>query len=404
MWIAGRQTAREPHRFRRRPNAGRGAATTLNDVVAPRLDDVPAALRAVGWNARVAALVEEAGAEVPIVDAGIGRVARVDQVSCLVATVDGERRATMHPLPAIGDWVLFDPAVHGPETIDDPGRPAHVLTAILPRWSELARGRGRDGLDRQVLAVNVDLVLVVVGLDRGVRARRLEREVLLAWDSGAIPIVVLTKADLHKKPERAVRQAAEVVPEVEIVLVNSKAGLGLDRVAELVRDHTAVFLGESGAGKSTLVNALIGVEKVATGEVRESDNKGKHTTTARHLFAVPTGGVIIDTPGVRALGLGSGEGFSNAYADIQRLAVDCRFRNCNHRSEPGCVVIEAIADGTLDPRRLAGFHRLGDELDRLGELADNRSGDPGGRPELSAEQHAEDHEREPPRRRKPRPA
>jgi len=335
---------------------------------------------------------------------GIGRVSRVDQVSCLVATADGERRATMHPLPAIGDWVLFDPTVHGPETIDDPGRPAHVLTSILPRWSELARGRGRDGLDRQVLAVNVDLVLVVVGLDRGVRARRLEREVLLAWDSGAIPIVVLTKTDLHKKPERARRQAEEVVPEVEIVLANTKAGIGVDHIAELVRGHTAVFLGESGAGKSTLVNALIGTEKVATGEVRESDHKGKHTTTARHLFAVPTGGVIIDTPGVRALGLATGEGFSNAYADIERLAAGCRFRNCHHVSEPGCVVVEAAADGTLDPRRLAGYHRLSDELDRLGELADSRGSEAGGRPELSDEQHAEDHEREPPRRRKPRPA
>ena len=210
-------------------------ATTLAEVVAPRLDDVPAALRAVGWNARVEALVADAGIDGATVSSGgIGRVSRVDQVSCLVATADGERRATMHPLPAIGDWVLFDPTVHGPETIDDPGRPAHVLTSILPRWSELARGRGRDGLDRQVLAVNVDLVLVVVGLDRGVRARRLEREVLLAWDSGAIPIVVLTKTDLHKKPERARRQAEEVVPEVEIVLANTKAGIGVPHIACLL--------------------------------------------------------------------------------------------------------------------------------------------------------------------------
>lgn len=398
MWLHHRKAVVGPHRLRR------VAANYARLVPAPPSDRVPDALVAVGWNARVAALVDEARAGGDTSAEGIGRVSRVDQVSCLVATTTGERRATMHPLPAIGDWVLFDPSVQGPETIDDPDQPALVLTTILPRWSELARGRGRDGLDRQVLAVNVDLVLVVVGLDRGVRARRLEREVLLAWDSGAIPIVVLTKSDLHRKPQRAVRQAEEVVPEVEIVLANTKAGIGVDRIASLVRGHTAVFLGESGAGKSTLVNALVGVEKVATGEVRESDSKGKHTTTARHLFAVPTGGVIIDTPGVRALGLGSGDGFANAYADIERLAVDCRFRNCNHRGEPGCVVVLAIEDGSLDPRRLAGFHRLGDELDRLGDLADNRSGDPGGRPELSAEQHDEDHEREPPRRRKPRPA
>ena len=319
----------------------------------------------VGWSPRVAAMVASASPAGVGAGAGdVGRVSRVDSESCMVATVDGEVVATGRPLPAVGDWVILG----WPE-----GLSRASVIEVLPRWSELARGRGQDGLDRQVMAVNVDVVLVVVGLDRGVRGRRLEREIMLAWDSGAVPAIVLTKADLHPETGDAVQQANDVAPGVDVVVVSTKTGMGIDEVRALVRDRTAVLLGESGAGKSSLVNALLVTDEAEIGDVRSFDRKGRHTTTARDLRPVPGGGVIIDMPGVRALGLSTGDGLANAYADVVDLAGGCRFRDCTHTVEPGCAVIEAVRTGELEAERFAGYERMATEVGLIDEQATRRA-------------------------------
>jgi ribosome biogenesis GTPase len=223
------------------------------------------------------------------------------------------------------------------------------------------------------MAVNVDVVLVVVGLDRGIRGRRLEREIMLAWDSGAVPAIVLTKADLHPDFDDAVQQASEVAPGVDVVVVSTKNGSGIDEVLALVRDRTAALLGESGAGKSSLVNAMLATESAEIGDVRSFDHKGRHTTTARDLRPVPGGGVIIDMPGVRALGLSTGDGLANAYADVVELAEGCRFRDCTHTVEPGCAVIRAVRTGALDAERFAGYERMATEVGLLDVQATRRA-------------------------------
>jgi ribosome biogenesis GTPase len=317
------------------------------------------ALVDVGWTPRVGAL--RATSDTP---GELGRVARVDSESCIVAIAEGEVIANARPLPAVGDWVVL-------------GRPEGLAKAavveVLPRWSELARGRGPDGLDRQVMAVNVDVVLVVVGLDRGIRGRRLEREIMLAWDSGAVPAIVLTKADLYPDFDDAVQQASEVAPGVDVVVVSTKNGSGIDEVLALVRNRTAALLGESGAGKSSLVNAMLVTESAEIGDVRSFDHKGRHTTTARDLRPVPGGGVIIDMPGVRALGLSTGDGLANAYADVVELAEGCRFRDCTHTVEPGCAVIRAVRTGALDAERFAGYERMATEVGLLDVQATRRA-------------------------------
>ena len=193
-------------------------------------------------------------------------------------------------------------------------------------------------------------------------AARVERETILGWESGAQPVVILTKADLAP-PGYAAELRARLVG-VDVIVTSVPAGLGVDQLAATLRPcRTAVFLGPSGAGKSTLVNTLLGEDRLATGAVRDDDRRGRHTTSSRELVLIPTGGVLIDTPGVRTLGLGSVEaGLDAAFADLVALAADCRFSDCAHNGEPGCAVEAAVAAGDLDAAR-------------FGELSTPRSGD-----------------------------
>jgi ribosome biogenesis GTPase len=208
----------------------------------------------------------------------------------------------------------------------------------------------------QVLAANVDLVFITAPVDR-ISSARVERELAVAWDSGAHPVVVLTKCDLGQKDVE--RSLAGRLARVDVVATSAATGQGVLELSERLRPaRTAVLLGPSGAGKSTLANALLGSEVLATGAVRARDHRGRHTTTSRQLVAIPSGGVLIDTPGLRTLGLTAALNLEHVFPDIDALAASCRFSDCRHRHEPDCAVLAAVASGDLERARLANFCKL----------------------------------------------
>lgn len=297
------------------------------------------------------------------------RVSRVDRGRLSVLTADGERR--VHPGaalydasglsgPAVGDWV----AVLG-----------QLAVAVLPRTSSFVRTVAGRTSAAQVVAANLDTVLVVDALSGGARLRRVERYLAVAWSSGATPVVVLTKADLCDDVPAAVRQVGEDALGVAVLPVSSVTGEGLDAVRALLPPgRTGAMVGPSGVGKSSLLNALAGGAVAGTGGIRESDGRGRHTTTARALHLLPGGGLLVDTPGMRELGLyDDSEGVDTAYADVAQLAADCRFRDCGHRTEPGCAVAAAIDDGRLDPARYTAWRKLQAEAHRQLLRADARA-------------------------------
>jgi ribosome biogenesis GTPase len=288
------------------------------------------------------------------------RVSRVDRGQLSVLTADGESR--VHPGsalydesglsgPAVGDWV----AVRG-----------ELAVAVLPRTSAFVRTAAGRTSAAQVVAANLDTVLVVDALTGQARLRRVERYLAVAWSSGATPVVVLTKADLCDDVAAVVEQVREDALGVEVLAVSSVTGEGVHAVRALLPPgRTGAMVGPSGVGKSSLVNALSGETIADTGEIRESDGRGRHTTTARELHLLPGGGLLVDTPGMRELALyDDGEGVDTAYADVTVLAADCRFRDCRHRTEPGCAVAAAIGDGSLDPARYSAWRKLQAEAHR----------------------------------------
>ncbi|MBA2563966.1 MAG: ribosome small subunit-dependent GTPase A [Gemmatimonadetes bacterium] len=261
-------------------------------------------------------------------------------------------------LPVVGDWVALRARA---------GEGRATIHAVLPRQSRFSRNRAGRSTGEQVLAANVDVVFLVSALDDEVNARRIERYLTLAWDSGAEPVVVLSKADLASDAgdgERAVRAIALGVP---VHVVSGRTGVGLEHLRPyLAGDRTAALLGPSGVGKSTLINALIGSAVQAVAEVRERDRKGRHTTTRRELLALPGGGLLLDTPGMRELQLWEGsEGLRETFEDVEQLASGCRFTSCHHESEPGCAVTEAVAAGLLSEARLISYHKLQREIRHL---------------------------------------
>jgi ribosome biogenesis GTPase len=288
-------------------------------------------------------------------------LARPGTASDADAVVSGRfRHETFGPgdFPAVGDWVAYAPA-------SGAGSPA-VIHAVLPRRTAFTRSAGEERLAgnlaaEQVLAANVDVAFVVAGMDGDFNLRRLERYLAVAWSGGATPVIVLNKADLAADVE-GVRVAAEAVaPGVDVRPISALQGEGIEalRAAHLGRGRTAVVLGSSGVGKSTLVNALVGSERQRTGAVRDDDSRGRHTTTHRELVRLPGGALMIDTPGIRSLGVaGMSDGLDPAFADIAELALACRFSDCRHAGEPGCAIASALADGTLSEDRLASHRKL----------------------------------------------
>lgn len=253
--------------------------------------------------------------------------------------------------PAVGDWVALQ---------HEPGAERGVIQHVLPRWSRFARSAVGAPGTAQVVAANVDTVFLVAALNRDFNLRRLERYVAAAWESGAQPVVVLSKADLCDDPEALLESARAIAPGVNVHGVSSTAMTGLEALAPyLAPGKTVALLGSSGAGKSTMLNALAGRVVMETGAIRTNDDRGRHTTTRRELVALPSGGLLIDTPGMRELGLlDAAEGVAQAFEDVAGLAADCRFHDCRHDSEPGCAVQLAVAEGSLTPERLASYTKL----------------------------------------------
>lgn len=308
-------------------------------------------LVALGWDDGWADVADAAGRP----GAEVARVQRVDMGWVAVLGADGPDRAEQgSERAATGDWVLVERG---------------VVVAVLPRRSAFVRGDPLDGVARrpQVVAANADLVLVVQALPGGLNPRRLERELVLAYQSGAEPVVVCSKADAVEPDERhaAVAAAAAAASGVRVVVTSAVTGLGIAELADLARPHrTLVCVGASGVGKSTLVNVLVGHEVLETGEVRSGDQRGRHTTTRRELVLLPEGGSCIDTPGLRAVALwDADDGLERVFADIMALATGCRFSDCAHGSEPGCAVRAAVEAGTCDEARVAHLRRLAAEVD-----------------------------------------
>ena len=283
----------------------------------------------------------------------------------LSARISGRLRheAREAGLPIAGDWVALSAKAHdGTATIH----------AILPRRTAFMR-RAADSLQTlQAIAANIDVVFVVTSMNADLNPRRLERFLAAAWQSGARPVVVLTKADLCEQPEAQAGEIAALAAGCRVLVVSVRQGLGLDSLmAQIAPGETCALIGSSGVGKSTLVNTLLGEERMATQAIRAADARGRHTTSNRQLILLPGGGLILDTPGIREVGLiDADEGLSTVFDDIEELARNCRFSDCGHGNAPGCAVRAALEEGRLDAERGAHFQRLRAELAALGVTKD----------------------------------
>jgi ribosome biogenesis GTPase len=330
-------------------------------------------LEQLGWTPHFAAAFEQLETE------GVkpGRVAVQHSGAYDLYTEDGELRSELSgrlrhdaggagDLPAVGDWVAYRPSV------GESGGHA-TIHAVLPRATKFSRKTAWAETEEQVVAANVDSVFLVSSMNSDLNLRRLERYLTLAWESGALPAVVLTKADLSPDVAAEVAEVERVAFGTPIHPVSNVTGEGLDELAPyFTGNRTVALLGSSGVGKSTLINRLVGEELLLTKEIR-ADGRGRHTTTWRELVLLPGGGLVLDTPGMRELQLWTaGEGIGAAFTDVEELAATCRFNDCEHRTEPGCAVIAAIESGDLEAERLESYRKLLRELQALELRQDQR--------------------------------
>ncbi|HET6626819.1 MAG TPA: ribosome small subunit-dependent GTPase A [Nocardioidaceae bacterium] len=325
-------------------------------------------LEKIGYDPEMARCAEAA-------DATIGRVVRVDRGVAGVLTEHGLVRAGYggallakiaaepEAVPCTGDWCVLRAW---------PDRRS-TLESVLPRRTALVRATAGEQSHGQVLCTNIEYAAVVVSLHPEPVLSRVERLLTLAWDSGAQPLVVLTKADLVRDADHVAEDVAAAAPGVEVVCTSTVTGAGLARIRELVDGrNTVALLGSSGHGKSTLTNALVGTEVLSTKDIRE-DGRGRHTSVRRELVLLPGGGAVIDTPGLRGIGMvDAEEGLAQTFADVDALVARCRFADCSHAGEPGCAVADAVATGALPHRRFESWQKLQREMEWMASRKDAR--------------------------------
>ena len=272
------------------------------------------------------------------------------------AQISGRLRAETDDPPCVGDWVVLNREPATDQTA--------IIERVLARRSEFTRGAAGRQTRVQVVAANVDLVFAVCGLDADFNLNRIERYVARIWASGARPFVVLNKADIAENAAARAADAGRRCPGVAVLVTRALHSEGIGALRACIRDgETAAFVGSSGAGKSSLINALIGENRMATGDVRQSDGRGRHVTTRRQLVLLPEGGLLLDTPGMRELQLVDDAGLDAVFEDIAALSAQCRFRDCRHDSEPGCAVKEAVRSGAVAAERLENYRKLEHEAE-----------------------------------------
>jgi ribosome biogenesis GTPase len=296
-----------------------------------------------------------------------GYQVQTDTAECF-ARIAGKLRhaaASQAELPAVGDWVVVQTAGDDSDA---------VIHRVLPRKSKFSRKVAGERTDEQVVAANVDSVWIVSSLDRDFSLRRIERYLTLAWESGASPVIVLTKSDLCDEVHRFTSQLESIAAATAIHNTSSLTREGLNELDIYLKNHaTVALMGSSGVGKSALINALAGATLQQTGGLRD-DGRGRHTTTHRELIRLSGGGLIIDTPGMRELQLwDGGSSLADVFVEIEELAQGCRFSDCRHAGEPGCAVARAIADGQLAADRLHSYHKLERELAHIERKQDARA-------------------------------
>lgn len=258
-------------------------------------------------------------------------------------------------LPVVGDFVVL---------LNQPESGSRMIVNILPRRSCLSRGAPGDGSGEQLIAANIDTIFIVTSAGKDLNLRRLERYLTVVYSSGAIPVILLNKIDLTDNPTSLVEKIQSVAGDVPIIPLSALSKTGLYALSPYLNPgKTAAFVGSSGVGKSTLINAFFDEDIQKTADVREDDEKGRHTTTVRQMFLLPNGAILIDNPGIREIQLGdSADGLEKAFSEIVYATHSCRFKDCTHHEEPGCAVLQAVKDGLISEERLASYHRLTDEL------------------------------------------
>ena len=334
---------------------------------------MPVDLVALGWNDRLAADFASHEAEgfvparVALEHTHIYRV--LSETGEWLARVSGRLRhhaTTRIDFPGVGDWVAIEP----PSDAGDAR-----IRAVLPRFSRFSRRAAGNATEEQIVAANIDVVFLVSGLDGDFNPRRIERYLMVAWDSGATPVIVLNKADLAEDVDTLVEEVQALAVGVDVHPVSCRRPESLDVLRRhLGYGRTGALLGSSGVGKSSIVNQLVGYDMLRTRDVRVSDSRGRHASTSRQLVRLPGEGVLIDTPGMRELQLWeTGEAVGETFADIDERASGCRFRDCQHRTEPGCAVRAAVDAGEIAAQRLESFHKLLSEQVYQAQQQDERA-------------------------------